>query len=175
MKKNIAFLMVCACLFFLCGCSTIGSMFEIVFSDKIYPFPNKEKSIESIELLYYLHGENSPPCGSGVNCEKYMQFELIRQLEEEEIPSFMEQLYALKTTRYVGDPPDNYGPYIAKVNYENGDTEYFGSRHFELVKEGAEPCAIGIYCFRGDVFEELFFEYAGDISHLKTGDGLREP
>jgi len=167
MKKAIALLMACTCLLLLCGCSALGAMFQIVFSDRTYSFPNHEEPIESIELLYSLHGESDSPCGMGVNCQQYMQFELVRQLEGEEIAAFVEQLYALKTTYYIGDPPSNYGPYIARVNYENGDIEYFGSRHFELVKAGDEPCAIGIYCFRGDAFEELFFEYAGDLSNFE--------
>ena len=95
-----------------------------------------------------------------------MNFKLIRKLEQEEIHEFMERLYALKTKQAFGSPPCDYGPYIARANYVNGDSEYFGTRHIELVEEGTEAFAVGIYYFSGDSFEKLFLEYAGNLEHL---------
>ena len=123
-----------------------------------YPFENRDEPIAGIELLYYpwIKNENEP----------FMEFVLIRELSAEEIPVFMEQLYALPSSFVHGSPLGNYGSYIARVSYENGDTEYFASRHIELVKAGEEPYAVGVYSFTGDSFDELFLEYTGDINDL---------
>lgn len=124
-----------------------------------YPFEHRNEPILSIELLYYpwIEDETKP----------FMEFQLIRTLESEEILEFMDALCALETKRARPTPPGNYGLYIARVYYVNGDTEYFGTRHIEFVKAGEEAYAVGYYYFTGDAFEKLFFEYAGDLSHLK--------
>lgn len=146
MKKMSIILAVCSFLVLLYSCTQSSA----------YPFPNRDEPIESVELLYY-------PFAVDMDNEEFMKFEVIRMLEKEEIPEFMESLYALKTKEAFGSPPCDYGPYIARVNYENGDSEYFGTRHFEMVEAGTQAFAVGIYYFPGDAFEELFFEYAGDL------------
>ena len=150
MKKMSIILTVCLSIALLCSCA---------HSSKSYPFPNQDEPIESVELLYY-------PFAVDMDNEEFMKFELIRYLEQEEISEFMERLYALKTTQAFGSPPCDYGPYIARVNYENGDSEYFGSRHIEMVEAGTEAYAVGIYYFRGDAFEKLFLEYTGNLEQL---------
>ena len=139
-------LVVCLIMVHLCGCS---------IQPKSYPFVNREEPIKSIELLYYPRATNMD--------EEWMVFRLIRALEPEEIPTFMNALYELPTKRARPTPPSDYGAYIVRVTYENGDTEYFGSIHIEFVQSGSEPYAMGYYYFTGDAFEELFFEYAGEI------------
>lgn len=136
--------------FTLCRCAS---------QENSYPFENKGEPIASVELLYYpwIEDDRKP----------FMEFVLIRTLEEDEIPVFMEALYSLETKRVGPTPPCNYGRYIARVNYENGNIENFATRHIELVEKGKEAHAIGYYVFTGDAFEELFLEYAGDISHLR--------
>lgn len=150
MKKIFIILAICVSIALLCSCAQCS---------KSYPFPNRDEPIESVELLYY-------PFAVDVDNEEFMYFELIRKLEQEEISNFMEHLYALKTKQAFGSPPCDYGPYIARVNYENGDAEYFGTRHIELVEEGTEAFAVGIYYFSGDSFEKLFLEYAGNLEYL---------
>ena len=139
MKRVLAF---CMMVLLFCSCS----------SDRSYPFENRGEPIESIELLYYPWINNSN--------EEFMQFRLIRELEKDEISAFMDQVYELETACTLGEPFGNYGAYIAKVNYENGDTEYLGTHHIELVKAGDTPGAVGIYFFKTDAFEKLFSEYA---------------
>ena len=91
-----------------------------------------------------------------------MEFELIRFLDTDEISEFMEALYAMPTKRAKPTPNSDYGPYIARVTYENGDTEYYGSQHIEFVESGAKAYAVGYYYFVGDEFEHLFLTYAGE-------------
>ena len=146
--KKLLLLVVCLS-FLLLGCNSAAEP---------YPFENRDEPITAIELLYYpwIENENEP----------FMEFVLIRELSIEEIPLFMEELYALPSSFVLGSPLRNYGLYIAKVSYENGDTEYFASRHNELVKAGEEPYAVGVYRFIGDSFDELFLEYAGNIDGI---------
>ena len=126
-----------------------------------YPFVNKNVPIKSIELLYY-------PWAIDM-AETWMDFQQIRVLEQEEIPGFMNAIYGLQTKRAKPSPPlSNYGPYIARVTYKNGDVEYFGSRHIEFVENGQEAYAVGLYYFPGDTFEKLFLEYAGDWQNIMS-------
>lgn len=145
MKNKLFILFLCILLILLSSCKQVS---------KSYSFPNKNEPIESIELLYY-------PFALDIDNEEFMHFELIRQLDTQEIPTFIEQLFSLKTKEVFGSPARDYGQYIARVNYENGVTEYFGSRHIELVEANDQPCAVGIYYFPGDAFEQFFLEYAG--------------
>ena len=146
MKKLI---IICMLLALLSGCSV---------KPNEYPFENRNESIASVELLYYpwIADERKP----------FMEFQLIRTLTVDEIPEFMDKIYSLETKRVRPTPPSNYGLYIARVCYENGDTEYFGTRHIEIVKAGKEAYAVGYYVFTGDAFEKLFLEYAGKSDHL---------
>ena len=146
--RKLLIIVICLALLLL-GCAS---------SRDPYPFENRDEPIASIELLYYpwINNENAP----------FMEFVLVRELSAEEIPVFMKELYALPSSFVLGSPLGNYGSYIARVSYENGDTEYFGSRHIELVKASEEPYAVGVYRFTGDSFDKLFLEYAGDIKNL---------
>ena len=120
------------------------------YPDK-YPFENRNEQIKQIDLLYYPQNDDES--------KPYREFRLIRTLEPDEIPEFMEEIYSLET-KYVAPPRVNYGQYIARVYYENGDVENFASRHIEFVKAGEQSLAQGIYYFPGDAFDELFLEYA---------------
>lgn len=143
MKRFIAIALVVVC---LSGCT---------FFQNAYQFPNKYEAIDSIELLYY-------PGADDIE-KPSMEFTLIRELNAEEISEFMERIYSLKTKRERLAILMDYGPYIARVNYENGDTEYFTSRLIDYVENGKEPYAVGFYYFVGDAFDELFLEYAGEF------------
>ena len=146
--RKLLMIVICLALL-LIGCAP---------SREPYPFENRDEPITNVELLYYpwINNENEP----------FMEFVLVRELCAEEIPVFMKELYALPSSFVLGSPLRNYGSYIARVSYENGDTEYFASRHIELVKAGEEPYAVGVYSFIGDSFDELFREYAGDVNDL---------
>lgn len=135
-------LSICLLILLLCGCSRMSQK---------YPFKNQGEAIESIELLYYpWYEDESKP---------FMEFETIRTLSNAEIPGFMNELYALETKKATPTPPGNYGAYIARVNYKNGDSEYFGTMHIEFVANGEKPFAVGYYYFPGNQFDELFFKY----------------
>lgn len=144
------FLSVFVLILFLCGCSRMP---------KTYPFENKGESIETVELLYYpWYEDESKP---------FMEFQTIRILSDSEISEFMNELYELETKKATPTPPANYGAFIARVNYKNGDTEYFGTMHIEFVSNGEEPFAVGYYYFPGDQFDKLFLKYAGELSSSK--------
>ena len=143
MERFKKFILICFITLLLYGCSPMP---------KTYPFENKNELIESIELLYYpWYTDDSKP---------FMEFETIRTLTDEEIPEFMDKVYALETKKAAPTPPANYGLYIARVNYENGDTEYYGTTHIEFVESGEKASAVGYYYFPGDSFDNLFSEYA---------------
>jgi len=126
---------------------------------KSYRFEHRNEPIHSVDLLYYPWIDDAT--------KPFMEFQLIRTLESKEISEFMDALCGLETKRARPTPPGNYGQYIVRVCYKNGDTEYFGTRHIEFVKAGEKPYAVGYYYFTGDAFDQLFLEYAGDISYLK--------
>lgn len=126
-----------------------------------YDFKNKGCEIERIELLHNPDWPYSRPLD---------EFIFLRELEAEEFAPFMEAIYAIPTKLTITPPPTGYGEYVARVVYENGDVELFGSWHIEFVEYGDSPSEIGEYVFSGDAIDDVFFEYVG-----KTGDGLREP
>ena len=171
MKKGI--MLLCIAAFLLCGCQAPANN----------SFENKDEPVQCVELLFYPYAyegelrmkELLSNQGSNENYtlpseleSAYMEFKLIRSLEAEETSAFLERLYALQTSMWLGDPPSDYGSYIVRIYYENGDVGYYGSRHIEMVQAGDNPCAVGVYTFKGDAFEELYFEYAGNIDNLKN-------
>jgi len=141
---------ICLAFLLLVGCSSMPAA---------YQFPNRNEPIESIELLYYPFFDDTD--------EEFMSFEVVRVLEVQETEEFMDKLYSLQTKKARFSILSDYGKYIARVNYENGDSEYFGTVHIELVENGEKAYAVGSYYFAGDSFENLFFEYAGEIDQAK--------
>ena len=134
----------------LCGCTQIPDE---------YSFQDHPDTIVSIELL---HNQNE--FGEGTNKENMV---LIKELNEEEIDSFMSAVCALPTGRTGTPPPWGYGEYIAKVSYTSGDIEILGSMNIEFIPSGNEPTGVGSYHFLEDSFEKLFHEYA----NLDEGNG----
>lgn len=88
-------------------------------------------------------------------------FVLVKNLDTEEVSSFMQEVYELETSFSVSPPPRGYGEYIAKVTYANGDVEMLGTVHIEYIEYGAEPTGVGAYYFKGDTIEQLIMKYAG--------------
>ena len=146
-KYGTIFLLIFVLL--LCGCAP-----------RTYTFPNKGQPVASIELLYNPHANNGNIGGD---------MESICFLQQEDVDSFLQALYAIETRRCITPPPTGYGFYVARVVYENGDVEIFGSRHIEFIEKGNEPKWIGSYYFTPDAFMELFLEYAD------VGDGSAVP
>lgn len=149
--RKIIFLFVIAIV--LSGCSVYPNS---------YPFENRNEPITCIELLYYPWADDES--------KPFKEFQLIRTLEDDEIPEFMDAIYALETKK-VEPPCSNYGPYIARVYYENGDIENFASWHIEFVKSGEKSLAQGIYRFTENTFDELFLEYAERQTTRGSEDG----
>lgn len=133
----------------LCGCSKLPDT---------YPFLNEDNTITSIALFYF-HNPQEGYVGQ--------EFELIRELEIDEITPFMDGIRSIDTIKGLSPPPCGFGEYIAQVTYSDGSMELFGTWHMEYVKSGDEILGIGAYNFMGDAFEKLFLEYAGELSYLK--------
>ena len=108
--------------------------------------------IESIELLYH-------PLPEGTFTLKDYMF--VRQLEPEEVDPFMDALQVLETKKTSVSPVRDFGVYVVRVAYLNGEKEIFGDYHIEHVESGEEETGVGFYFFVGDAFEELFITYAG--------------
>ena len=125
----------------LCGCTTMPDE---------YQFKNANDSIISVELLY------NPYFNEGYHEDP---FELICILDDISAKEFMDQVITFDTQKCITPPPGNYGFYVARVTYSDGDIELFGTRHIEYVASGDTPSAIGAYVFDGDEFEILIKEY----------------
>lgn len=159
MKRRIAVLALLALL--LSGCAVKGL-------PETYQFPNKDRTIESIELFY------NPYVAEGYTGKAFTS---IRILRPEEIVSFMDRIYSIQTAKCITPPRSNYGEYIAEVTYENGDIERFSSWHIELIEKGETSYGVGAYFFLNqEDFDNLFIEYAGisDFSEF-TGQGDGSP
>lgn len=152
MKKVLLILFLLPCLF--PGCSR---------KPDAYPFPNQNTPIQSIDLLH-----NRNPGGIGTDEEN---MELLLMLKQSEFEDFMDDLYTLPTRRCGTPPPYGYGEYIAKVTYENGDVEMYGSLNIVHISSGQTSYGVGDYAFTDDSFESLFSKYV-DLSALPKSPGL---
>ena len=138
----------------LCCCVLFCLVLPLSSCSEPYPFPDQFIAVDRIELLYY-------PRGFSVY-EDVNEFHLIRELEPSEFNEFIHKIHALRTDRGGHPPRSDYGPFIARVTYRNGDVEYLGSYHIEHVRNGESPVGCGTYYFVAEYFEVLFFEYALD-------------
>ncbi|MBQ2749226.1 MAG: hypothetical protein IJF34_05530 [Clostridia bacterium] len=138
----------------LCCCVLFCLVLPLSSCSEPYPFPNRDELVDRIELLYY-------PRGHIVEAES-MDFRLIRELDPLEYKTFINDICALPTDYAKGDPPCDYGPFVARVTYTNGDVEYLGSYHIEFVEKGELPVEFGFYYFKGYSFQTIFFQYAID-------------
>ena len=128
-----------------------------------YPFPNRNIPIQSIDLLH-----NRNPGGIGTDEDN---MDLLLSLGQSEFHNFMDALYSLPTRRCGTPPPYGYGEYIAKVTYENGDVEMYGSLNIVHIPMGETSYGVGDYIFADDSFDSLVSEYV-DISALPEPPGL---
>ncbi len=114
-----------------------------------FQFTNSSAQVVSIALLYK---ENRPETGSLA-----YDYRPIRELEADEIPSFMEAISQLETEKM--SPCSGYGTYVAKVTYSNGEVDMLGDKLIESVAAGEEPAQVGIHYFTDDAFTGVFANY----------------
>lgn len=138
--RKVLIIMLIICTSLLSGCMP-----------EEYPFPNKDQPIEKVELLY------NPAYGN--NAVTWDSMENICILDSENADAFLRALYDIETHKCITPPSSGYGFYVARVVYQNGDVEMFGSRHIEFIKKGDSPKEVGAYSFSKEEFEKLFFEY----------------
>lgn len=119
---------------------------------KSYPFPNRNISVMEIELLYYPKGHISEA--------ENMNFRLIRKLDPSEYNDFIKAVSSIPTGYAEENPLSDYGPFVARVTYHNGNVEYLGVRHIELVEKGDTPLGYSSHYFKGSSFPAIFFKYA---------------
>ena len=140
----VLFILLCACQFWI-----LRRGHERRLST--YGFPNRNVSIEKVELIL-----NQNPNGEGINESKFV---LLKELTASETVLFMSKVYELDTKYFGPPPPWGYGTYIARVFYENGDIEMLGSLNIEFIEEGTEATGCGEYCFVVQEFENLFKQF----------------
>lgn len=80
-------------------------------------------------------------------------------LDASEIPVFMDAVYALPTKLCGTPPPYGYGEYIAKVTYENGNIEMYGTANIVFIPAGEMSYGVGDYVFAGNGFLDLLSQY----------------
>lgn len=149
MKKTILLILIAIIL--------LGILFHSATS---YQFPNQSEKIISIELLY-----NHNKYGEGTD---YQNIDLVRELQDNEISKFMDEVYSLETKKYH-PPLWGWGSYIAKVTYANGNVEMLGSLNIEEIISGETPTGYGSYYFPDDSFVEVFAKYV-DIADYPSCD-----
>ena len=140
MKKYILYLLPLVLL--LTGCAQRAAQ---------HSFPNTSVPVERIELLL-----NENENGEGTDEANMV---LLRELDAEEIFSFLEEVYALPTEKVGTPPPWGYGSCIAKITYENGDVQILGNLNIEFIEQGSSPTGVGSYCFPDDCFQTVFEKY----------------
>ena len=151
MKKGLRILfyvIMCACV-----CLFLRRVHEIKTST--YSFPNRDVTIVKIELIH-----NKNPNGQGTD---ESNFTILKELSPSEIAMFMSSVYELDVKQFGPPPLWGYGTYVARVIYENGDIEMFGTNNITFIEHGTESEGYGDYYFTPPDFENLFKQFA-DIS-----------
>ena len=115
-----------------------------------YRFPNDMESIVSVQIMQCSDTEPWDPSG----------YWLLKELNENEIPEFMEKIYCLETERGGTPPRWNYGEYIVKITYANGDMECLGTYCIAFVRPGERQSGVGEYYFADEeAFLNLIQQY----------------
>ncbi len=126
-----------------------------------YVFRHGIEMVDRVELLYNQSEEYSDGYES-------FEFQIIRELQGDELISFMNEVYMLDTAKGGYPPRWGYGWYVAKVTYSNGDVEMLGSYNIEFISSGKEQTGVGRYYFTGDAFEETFSRYVATENYPTT-------
>lgn len=149
MKMNkLWVLLVLVVILCFCGCSA-----------GIYELNNSPETIAKIELY-----SNASEPGTYAHQENVT---FIRQLEEDEIASFVQEICNLEMIM-THPPAYGYGSYIAVITYSNGDMDILSNHAIEYVPAGEQPGQVSGDTFPGDSFEVVFLKYA-DINKAKDG------
>lgn len=101
MKKAKRFLLIAVVLIFAIR----------IYIRSEYRFPNDMESIVSVQIMQCSDAEPWDPSG----------YWLLKELNANEIPEFMEKIYSLETERGGTPPRWGYGEYMVKITYANGD------------------------------------------------------
>ena len=135
MKKVRRFLLIAVILTFLIR----------IYIRSEYRFPNDMESIVSVQIMQRINQDSGDPT----------EYSFVKELGTNEIPVFMEEIYALETKQGGTPPRWSYGEYMVQITYQNGDMEFLGTYCIELVRSGERQSGVGEYYFED---EEAFFE-----------------
>lgn len=115
-----------------------------------YRFPNDADTIVSVQIMQCSDTEPWDPSG----------YWLLKELNTNEIPEFMEKIYSLETERGGTPPRWNYGEYMVKITYANGDMEFLGTHCIAFVRSGEWQSGVGEYYFADEeAFLNLIQQY----------------
>ena len=110
-----------------------------------YRFPHDAQSVAGIRIMHRVNQASGDP----------LEYVFLKELDKNEIPAFMEQIYALETQRGGTPPRWGYGEYMAEITYINGDMEYLGTHCIGFVPSGGRASGVGEYYFAD---EEAFLD-----------------
>ena len=140
MKKAKRFLLIAVVLIFAIR----------IYIRSEYRFPNDMESIVSVQIMQCSDTEPWDPSG----------YWLLKELNANEIQGFMEKIYSLETERGGTPPRWNYGEYIVKITYANGDMEFLGTHCIAFVRSGEWQSGVGEYYFADEeAFLNLIQQY----------------
>ena len=140
MKKTRRFLLIAVILTFLIR----------IYIRSEYRFPNDMESIVSVQIMQCSDTEPWDPSG----------YWLLKELNTNEIPEFMEKIYSLETERGGTPPRWNYGEYMVSITYANGDMECLGTHCIAFVRSGEWQSGVGEYYFADEeAFLSLIQQY----------------
>lgn len=140
MKKVRRFLLIAVILAFLIR----------IYIRSEYRFPNDMESIVSVQIMQCSDTEPWDPSG----------YWLLKELNTNESPEFMEKIYSLETERGGTPPRWSYGEYMAKITYANGDMECLGTHCIAFVPSGEWQSGVGEYYFADEeAFLNLIQQY----------------
>ena len=140
MKKARRFLLIAVILTFLIR----------IYIRSEYRFPNDMESIVSVQIMQCSDTEPWDPSG----------YWLLKELNTNEIPEFMEKIYSLETERGGTPPLWNYGEYMVSITYANGDMECLGTHCIAFVHSGEWQSGVGEYYFEDEeAFLKLIQQY----------------
>lgn len=115
-----------------------------------YRFPNELESIVSIQIMHRINPDSGDPT----------EYSFVKEMDTNEIPTFMDAVYSLETKKGGTPPRWSYGEYMAKITYTNGDMEFLGTHCIEFVCSGDSPSGIGAYYFADeDAFRNLIQQF----------------
>lgn len=140
MKKTKRFLLIAVVLIFAIR----------IYILREYRFPHDMESIVSVQIMQCSDAEPWDPSG----------YWLLKELNANEIPEFMEKINSLETDSGATPPRYGYGEYVVKITYENGDMEFLGTHCIAFVRPGEWQSGVGEYFYADEeAFLKLIQQY----------------